>query len=192
MAKILIINGHPDKESFCFHLAQTYHKAASSTKSESKLIHLIDLNFNPILKSGYRLKSELEPDLVKTQQAILHADHLVFVYPNWWGTYPALLKGFFDRAFLPGFAFKYRKDSPFWDKLLKGKSARLIVTMDTPNWYYFFVNKSPGHNSMKKAILEFSGIEPVKITSFGPIKSSTLEKRKQWIQEVERLGQNNK
>lgn len=119
----------------------------------------LDLDFNPILQNGYRLVTELEPDLVKIQQDILHADHLVFVYPNWWGTYPVLLKGFIDRVFLPGFAFKYRENSPFWDKLLKGKSARLIGTMDTPKWYYFFVNKSLGHNSMKKAILEFSSVQ---------------------------------
>lgn len=192
MKKILIINGHPDKESFCFHLAETYQSAAKAAGADCQLIHIIDLDFNPILKYGYRLISELEPDLVKTQQAIIEAEHLVFVYPNWWGTYPALLKGFFDRIFLPGFAFKYHKDSPFWDKLLKGKSARLIVTMDTPNWYYFFINRSPGHNSMKRAILEFSGIKPVCITTFGPMKSSNEKQRKQWIKEVEKLGSKNR
>ena len=57
------------------------------------------------------------------QQDILWADHLVFVYPNWWSTVPALLKGLIDRMFVPGFAFKYRENSPFWDKLLKGKTA---------------------------------------------------------------------
>ena len=188
MKKILIINGHPDKESLCFSLAESYKKGALSGGGDCKLVNLIDLSFNPILTYGYRIVSALEPDLVKIQQEIKEADHLVFVYPTWWGTYPALLKGFIDRIFLPNFAFKYHKDSPFWDKLLKGKTARLIVTMDAPKWYYWLMYRSPGHNSMKRAILEFSGISPVRITSFSPVKSSTEAKRKQWLEEVEALG----
>jgi putative NADPH-quinone reductase len=189
MKKILILNGHPDERSFCNSLAQSYKIGAESAGAHCRLVNLFDLNFNPILNHGYRLVSELEPDLLKIQQEIRNADHMVMVYPNWWRTYPALLKGFIDRVFLPGFAFKYRKNSPFWDKLLKDKSARLIVTMDTPAWYYFLVNRSPGHNSMKKGILEFSGIKPVKISSFSPVRSSDEKKRTMWLAEVEKLGE---
>jgi putative NADPH-quinone reductase len=188
MKKILIINGHPDKDSFCSELAKVYKKGADSIGVECKLIHLIDLNFDPILRYGYRQRTELEPDLLAVQQDILDSDHLVFVYPTWWGTYPALLKGFIDRVFLPKFAFKYREDSLLWDKLLKGKSARLIVTMDTPKWYYSLIYHSPGHNSMKKGVLEFCGVTPVKVTAFGPIKSSSIKMRNKWIQKVEELG----
>ena len=188
MKKILIINGHPDKESFCFALAESYKKGADTNGDQCQLVHLIDLKFNPILTYGYRLVSELEPDLLKIQQDILQADHLVFVYPNWWATFPALLKGFIDRVFLPNFAFKYHEKGPFWDKLLKGKTARLIVTMDTPRWYYWLVNRSAGHNAMKIGILEFCGIKPVKISVFAPVKSADNLKRKNWLAEVERLG----
>jgi NAD(P)H dehydrogenase (quinone) len=80
MKKILIINGHPDRESFCSALAENYKKGADLAGTDCKLVHLIDLNFNPILTFGYRKNSELEPDLVKMQQEILAADHLVFVY----------------------------------------------------------------------------------------------------------------
>jgi NAD(P)H dehydrogenase (quinone) len=189
MKKILIINGHPDKESLCFSLAASYKKGADLAGADCELVNLIDLEFNSILIYGYRQKTALEPDLLEIQQDILDADHLVFVYPNWWGTYPALLKGFIDRVFLPNYAFKYRENSPFWDRLLKGKSARLIVTMDTPKWYYWLVNRSPGHNSMKRSILDFCGISPVKITSFGPVRTSDAKKRKQWLDEAEKLGQ---
>jgi NAD(P)H dehydrogenase (quinone) len=151
---------------------------------------LIDLKFNPILIYGYRVVSELELDLVKIQQDILQADHLVFVYPNWWPTFPALLKGFIDRVFLPNFAFKYHEKGPLWDKLLKGKTARLIVTMDTPKWYYWLINRNVGHNAMKIGVLEFRGIKPVKISAFAPVKSSDDLKRKKWIAEVEKLGKN--
>lgn len=192
MKKILVINGHPDKESFCFALAESYKNGADSTSSICKLIHLIDLKFNPILTFGYRKISELEPDLIMIQKEILSADHLVFVYPNWWSTFPALLKGFIDRVFVPGFAFKYHKKDPFWDKLLKGKTARLIVTMDTPKWYYWLINKNAGHNAMRIGVLEFCGIKPVKITVFSGIKSSDDNKRKKWLQEVTNLGEHQK
>lgn len=186
--KILIINGHPDKLSFCFALAQSYNKGALSTGAECKLINLIDLKFNPILNYGYRVVSELEPDLLRAQQDILWAEHIVLVYPNWWGTYPALLKGFFDRIFLPNFAFKYHPKSVFWDKLLKGRSARLIVTMNTPKWYYWLIYRSPGNNSMQKSILQFCGISPVNITSLGVVKLSDGKKRLAWLNKVEQLG----
>ncbi len=189
MKKILVINGHPDSQSLCSGLAKSYKSGADSAGATCKLINLADLKFNPILNSGYRERTELEPDLLNIQQMIMDSDHLVFVYPTWWGTYPALLKGFIDRVFLPGFAFRYRENSVFWDKLLKGKSARLIVTMDTPGWYYYLINKSPGHNSMKKAILGFCGIGPVKVTSFAPVRSSVESTRKKWIRTVEKMGQ---
>ena len=132
MKKILLINGHPDKESLCFSLAESYQKGALASDAECKLVNLVDWDFSPILIYGYRVVSVLEPDLVKIQQDILDADHLFFLYPTWWGTNPALLKGFIDRIFLPGFAFKYHKDSHFGDKLLTEKTARLIITMDAP------------------------------------------------------------
>ncbi len=192
MKKILVINGHPDKESFCFALAESYKRGADSAGADCKLVHLVDLQFNPVLTFGYRKVSELEPDLVMMQEEILAADHLVFVYPNWWSTFPALLKGFVDRIFLPGFAFKYHDKNPFWDKLLTGKTARLIVTMDTPTWYYWLINKNAGHNAMKTGVLEFCGIKPVKISVFTTVKSSDDKKRKQWLEEVEALGKGQK
>lgn len=192
MKKVLIINGHPDKNSLCYELAESYKRGVESKSGNCTLVNLIDLKFDPILHFGYRQRTVLEPDLLNIQNEILAADHLVFVYPTWWGTYPALLKGFIDRVFLPKFAFKYRENSLLWDKLLKGKTARLIVTMDTPKWYFSLMFKSPGHNSMKKGILEFCGVKPVKITAFGPVKTSDAKKRQVWIKQIEKLGQEQK
>jgi len=188
MKKVLIINGHPDKQSFCSALASNYKLGAEQSRAKCDVVNLIDLDFDPILKYGYRKRTELEPDLVRVWNLIKEADHLVFVYPIWWGTQPALLKGFIDRLFLPNFAFRYRENSMFWDKLLKGKSARLIVTMDTPKWYYLFFYRSPGHNAMKKGTLNFCGVHPVKITTFTPLKNSTIEKRMKWLEQISRLG----
>ena len=140
-------------------------------------------------KDCYKEIQELEEDLKMAQEFIIWAEHLVFVYPTWWGTIPAQLKGFIDRTFLPGFAFKYRKDSLFWDRLLTNRSARLLVTMDAPHWYYKWAYKQPGHNMMKKTILWFCGIKPVKISEFGPIKISTETQRHKWLLKARKLGE---
>ncbi|MFV9645785.1 MAG: NAD(P)H-dependent oxidoreductase [Desulfobacterales bacterium] len=187
--KILIIQGNPDKNSFCDALAESYKKGALRTKADVKEIHVGEIDFDPFLGFGYKKEIELEQGLIDSQHMIKWADHMVFVYPTWWGTMPALLKGFIDRVFLPGFGFQFREGSVWWDKLLKGKSARLIVTMDTPPWYFRLFYGRPGHNAMKKSTLEFCGIKPVKISSIGPIKYSKKSKRISWLTQVEKLGE---
>ena len=182
--KIVVILGHPDSNSYCASLAKSYEEAASANGHEVKLLKLGDMQFDPILHHGHNKRQELEPDLVAAREAIQWASHIAFVYPIWWGSIPALLKGFFDRTFLPGYAFSYRKDSVWWDRLLAGRSADLIVTMDTPPWYYRWIYKMPGHNQMKITILEWCGIKPIKIIPLGPIRGSSDEQREKWRQKV--------
>lgn len=186
---VTIILGHPDASSYCGSLADTYADAARRAGHDVRLFRLGDIAFDPVLHHGYHQRQELEPGLLELREAITWARHLVFVYPVWWGSMPALLKGFFDRTFLPGYAFKYRDNSPFWDKLLAGRSADVITTMDTPPWYYRFIYTRPGHHQIRKTILEFSGITPVRITSLGPVRYATQEKREQWRRKVEKLAQ---
>lgn len=192
MKKILIINGHPDAESFNAALAEAYKKGAIESGAEVKEIVVRELQFNPNLQFGYRKRTELEPDLLEAQAKIKWAEHLVWIYPVWWGSLPAILKGFIDRTFLPGFAFEKRENSVWWDKLLKGKSARIISTLDQPAWYYWLVYRQPSHNAMKKLTLQFSGINPVKITTIGPLRLSKDSYRANWLKKVEKLGFNNK
>ncbi|MDZ4072371.1 MAG: NAD(P)H-dependent oxidoreductase [Sediminibacterium sp.] len=190
--KILIINGHPNKESLNFAFAAAYKKGALETNAEVKELVIANLHFNPNLTFGYQKRTELEPDLLHAWEQILWADHLVWIHPVWWGGLPAIMKGFIDRLFLPGFAFQYKENSVFWDKLLKGKTARIITTLDQPSWYYWLVYGRPSVNQLKKSTLQFCGIDPVKITYYGIIKNSTDRKRRQWISEVEKMGRQNK
>lgn len=187
-AKIAVLLGHPDAGSYCGSLARAYADGARSAGAEVREINLGDLTFDPVLRHGYNGVQELEPDLVNAQETIGWADLLVFAYPNWWGSMPALLKGFVDRVFLPGFAFRYRENSKFWDRLLVGRSARLLVTMDTPPWYYRLVVRQPGHQMMRRAILGFSGVKPVRTTVFSPIRKSTEAARDQWLARAAALG----
>jgi len=188
MKKILVILGHPSRDSFCHALAETYIESATAAGAELRKLYLGDLMFDPILHEGYRVIQPLEPDLEKAREDIRWAQHLVFVYPSWWGGLPALLKGFVDRVFLPGFGFKFVEKALLPQKLLSGRSARLIVTMDTPPWIYRWFLSAPGHNQMRKCILNFCGIAPVKCTTFSPIKKSTDERRAGYLKAVGALA----
>ena len=190
--KILIILGHPDKESFNYGLFQAYIKGVKKSNAEIKEIQISELDFNPNLAYGYRKRMDLEPDLVASQKKLLWANHIVWVYPVWWGSVPSIMKGFLDRVFVPGFAFKKRPDSVWWDRYLKGKTAHLICTMDQPTWYYRWINKGPSHHAMKKLTMNFIGIKSVKITAIGPVRLSTDTFRQKWLNKMETLGKTNK
>lgn len=188
MKKILIINGHPNKDSFNFGIAKAYQDGALQSGAEVKEIVIADLNFNPNLQFGYQKRMELEPDLVKAWEKIQWADHLVWIHPVWWGGLPAITKGFIDRLFLPGFAFKYRENSVWWDKLLKGKTGHIITTLDQPGLYYRFFFGRPSVNQLRKSVLEFCGVKPVKVTYVGIIKTSDIKQREVWLEKIKLLG----
>lgn len=190
--KILIINGHPNKDSFNFALAEAYKIGAEIAGAEVKEIVVAELQFNPNLKYGYQKRMELEPDLLESWEKIKWADHLVWVHPVWWGGLPAITKGFIDRLFLPGLAFRYRENSVWWDKLLKGKTAHIITTLDQPGLFYRFYFGRPSVNQLKRSTLDFCGVKPVKVTYIGIVRNSLPAQRENWLNNVKKLGQKQK
>jgi NAD(P)H dehydrogenase (quinone) len=192
MKKIAIINGHPNRDSFNFGVAKAYRAGALETGAEVKEIIIKDLKFNPNLKFGYQKRMELEPDLLKAWEIIQWADHLVWIHPVWWGGFPAVMKGFIDRLFLPGMAYKYRGNSVWWDQLLKGKTAHILTTLDQPGWYYRLFFGRPSVNQLKKSILEYCGVKPVKVTYIGIIRNSKEEQHDHWLKKVKALGKKQK
>lgn len=185
---VLIILGHPRKDSFSAALAAAYGEGARLAKMNVRELVLADLNFNPNVVTVSPRNQKSEGDISHAQALISWADHLVFVYPTWWGTMPALLKGFLDRAFAPGFAFEEIEVGKRWKKLLTGKSGQLITTMDTPLWVYRWIYRTPGHNAMGKATLKFCGINPVRTLSFSPINNTTPAQRLEWLNTAKREG----
>ena len=95
--RVLVILGHPSEASLCGAIANAYLKGAQAAEHEVRFLSLGKLKFDPILRDGYNTIQALEPDLVAAQESIAWAEHIVFVYPIWWGSIPAILKGFFDR-----------------------------------------------------------------------------------------------
>jgi putative NADPH-quinone reductase len=181
MRRILVIDAHPRAASFGAALAAAYADEAAAAGSQVDRLVLRDLVFDPILRSGYASPQPLEPDLQHAQDLIRTAEHLVFVYPVWWGASPALLKGFLDRTLLPGFAFRYHPAGKGWDKLLAGRSARVINTMDWPPLAYHLVLGAPAHKAMGRATLGFCGVKPVRFTDVGSVKGSTPAQRETWL-----------
>ncbi|WP_418114160.1 NAD(P)H-dependent oxidoreductase [Vibrio scophthalmi] len=184
--KILVVNGNPKPDSFCAELANSY--IASSKHNEVKLISLHALEFDCDLTSGYDEIQALEPDLVDFQQAILWAEHVVFVLPVWWGGMPAKLKGLIDRTFLPGFAFKFLENKTMPERLLKGRTADVIVTMDSPPFYYRWFQGNPVVKQLERTILKFSGFKRVSATYIGPVINSTPVQRDKWTKQVVKLA----
>ena len=185
--KVLIVVGHPRKASFCGALARAYRKGAAQAGAELRELWLADLRFDRDVRSFDPEVQPVEKDVRQARQLIAWADHLAFVYPTWWGTMPGLLKAFLDRVLAPGFAFE---DLPGgnWRPLLRGRSADLITTMDTPGWAYRWIYRAPGHNAMKRASLGFCGIATSRVLRFGPVKDSSPEQRQAWLEATERRG----
>jgi len=185
---VLIILGHPRKDSFSGALADAYKVGALSAGVNVKQIVIAEMQFDPNVFTVSPRNQYFEKDISEAQNLISWADHLVFVYPTWWGTMPALLKAFLDRVLTPGFAFEEIHGSNNWEKLLKGKSAQIITTMDTPLWVFKWLHRSPGHNAMAKSTLQYCGISPVKTLSFSPVNDSNQETRAHWLAKAKEKG----
>ncbi|QDT64359.1 General stress protein 14 [Calycomorphotria hydatis] len=184
-----MILGHPRTDSFCGALAHAYAEGVVNAGKQVERLQLSELSFDPILKTESARDQLQEDDILRSRELIEWCDHIVFVYPTWWGTMPALMKGWIDRVFVSGWAFNVKEGALLWEKLLKGRSARLITTMDAPPLVHRLMFGSPGLTALSKAILGFCGISPVKQTTFGPIGKSTKPQRERWLNEVRTHGE---
>ncbi|KGO95079.1 NAD(P)H-dependent oxidoreductase [Flavobacterium subsaxonicum] len=181
---VYILLAHPEKQSFNGQIANEYENAARLAGHVVRRQNLGDMDFDPILWKGYAVVQELEPDLKMAQSNILWCNHWVIIYPVWWGSVPALLKGFFDRTLLPGFAFRHHTKGSLWDKLLKGRSAHLITTSDAPWWWLYFSYRNSDLNTVKRAIFYYCGITPVTHTRVGRVRFLDEDMRRQKISKL--------
>lgn len=189
---ILIIAAHPsthESESLGSAMAYAYADSARQANHEVRLLQLTQMAFDPVLHLGYKQAQALEPCLQQARTDILWADELVFVFPIWWGGMPALLKGFLDRVLLPGFAFRYEPEGAGLKPLLKGKTARLIITMDTPRWIDQWLYGSPVIRQLRYPILLLCGIRLKEVLYFSPVIKSSATQRQGWIKRVRELAQ---
>lgn len=185
--KIFILVGHPDSDSLNWTLADEYIRGAEASGHEVRRMSLSEMTFDVVLRHGYRSIQELEPDLKDFQENVRWSDHFLVIYPAWWSAMPAKLKGVFDRAWLPGFAYHFHKDGLGWDKLMKGKSASMIVTSDSIPWIQRLLFGDTT-NELKRAIFGFAGFSPIRVHQFGNIKNADINKRSKIKNKVLNLG----
>ncbi|WP_100486188.1 NAD(P)H-dependent oxidoreductase [Sporolactobacillus pectinivorans] len=185
---VLVIYAHPDRQSFN---QAIYQEVVKGLKDGGQLFDTIDLYeeaFNPVLQFSQAKKKatldseDSDPKMARYRQMIDSADHLIFIYPIWWYGMPAILKGFIDRVFISGYAYKYVHNIP--KGLLRGKSATLIYTMDSPAFYTRLFRQSIEWRSVKRPIFYFCGIRPVKRLMFPGVRTSSEKTRKKWLRKI--------
>lgn len=181
MNRTLLLFGHPDTGTWTFNhqLAAAYEKGVAAEGGTVERIDLGTLEFDPVLRTGYREKQALEPDLVRVGQAIERANHLAWFFPTYWAAPPALVRGLVDRLFLPGWAFRFEGHA-LPRGLLRGRSARVVTTMDSPGWWYRFMLHRTIHNSFGRATLAFCGVRPVRVTTIHGVRAFGESKRDAW------------
>lgn len=188
MARIAVVVGNPRQGTFSEALARAYCEGAERAGHQVEQFTLSSLTFDPILHNGFAVPQALEPDLKKAQKAIGEADHLVIIFPLWFGTLPALLKGFIERVFQPGFAITGSIKDGTYRALLAHKSARVIITMGMPGMVYRWYYGAHCAKMLRRNILEFVGFRPVRTTIFGMVEAVSNDTRSRWLTEVETLG----
>ena len=198
MSKVLIIYGHTRKQSFAHELGSSYARAAAAKGNEVRELYLCDegldkyLNYPHDMSVGMFGGQENYPQQVKDfHKLLLWADRYVFAFPLWWGLPPALVKTFIEIAFAPKVAFKYlppKGQIPRWEKLLKGKTARVLVSADSTSAYYKFFTGNAIGKAFKSNILGFCGVKTLGVNYFGSVKMSNEEKRKTWLEKASKLG----
>jgi len=182
MASALVIDGHPDARSLTAELARRYAEA----HGDARVLALRDLEFDPSLRFGYRERMTLEPDLVDAKKALHEAATVAVFTPLWWGSAPAILKGFFDRALLPQQEYRYTKLG-LPEGLLGARSGRLFLLADTP-WFAVPFTGLPAQTHIVRGTLKFCGIRSVRTHRMLGVKDASPARIDSWLSRAAALG----
>lgn len=189
--KILIVYAHPWEGSFNHAILNSITTGVNSIDREYEIIDLNKDNFNPVFTKEelalYNKGESIDPLIKKYQELISLTEHIIFIFPTWWGGVPAILKGFIDKVFLKGWAY-FLSEKGF--KIGKGlsyiKGATVITTMNTPWIYYKFVVKKSYNFLINKNFLKLCGIKKVKFFAFTGVKNSSKKRREGFLKKIEK------
>lgn len=188
MAKrILILNGHPDPRAdrFCAALCDAYAEAALAAGHEVRRLDLGSID-TPLLTQAETFASP-PPDALQTvQAAMIRAEHLVIVFPLWLGGVPAKLKALLEQVYRASFGFQVHERG--WTSRLKGRSARLVVTMGMPGAIFRWVFGGHGVKALEKGVLWLSGYGPIRRSIVGGVEAIGPRGRAKWLARMRKLG----
>lgn len=186
--RILLIDGHPDAdaERYLHALTRAYAEGARNGGHEVRCIIVSSLQFQ-LLATAADFQHGTPPDCIAAaQRDVQWADHVVLLFPLWLGSMPAKLKGFLEHLLRPGFAFSPGKRLP--QKLLAGKSARIVVTMGMPALFFRWYYRAHGLRSVERNILAFCGFRPVRSSIVGMVEGMTQRRRGRWLSRMTGYG----
>ncbi|QRF63119.1 NAD(P)H-dependent oxidoreductase (plasmid) [Variovorax paradoxus] len=188
--RILLLQGHPDTSAthFGHSLAEACARGARAAGHEIRIIHVAELDF-PLL----RTKTAWDTEAVRTvlqpaQDAILWAEHIVLFFPLWLGGMPAVTRAFLKQVLRPGFALGRPPEGVIGAKLLRGRSARIVVTMGMPALVYRWYFRAHSPKALERNTLGFVGIAPLHKTLVRQGESMGDVQREQWLRQFAVLG----
>lgn len=186
--RILILQGHPDtsERHLCHALADAYENGAKNAGRDVRVIEIAKVDLPP-LRSAREWRADAPPGAKAAQDDILWADHIVLIYPLWIGTTPALVKAFLEQVFREGFALP-KGSNPIFNKQLKGRSARIVVTMGMPAFVYRWYFGAHSLKNLERNLLRFVGFKPVNHTVLGLVEMRSNNARNRWLRKLEKLG----
>lgn len=188
--RIAVLQGHPDSKNthFGHALSNAYAEAAEQAGHEVRIIEIGKLDYTFIRSKLEWQRTDLPIELREAQHDLIWAEHWAVFYPIWLGDMPAALKAFLEHVLRPGLAHIDTKPGEKWDRLLDGKSARLVVTMATPASVYRLFYGAHTVKSLERNILKYCGISPVRTTLVGNIYKRSDRQYRKAIEQVRTLG----
>lgn len=187
--RLVILDGHPDPDParFIHALANSYEQSTRASGHMVRRIDVAKLDFPVIRLRADWEGDDVPADIRAAQETIVWAQHLLILYPLWLGDVPALLKAFLEQIMRPGFAFAPTSGG-FPRKLLKGRTARLVVTMGMPAFFYRALYGAHSVKSFERNILRFVGIRPVEHLLIGNVEGDAGD-RQAWLEKLSSLGE---
>lgn len=194
--KTLIVYNHPHEGSFCSAIREAVEKGLRNGGHECRIIHLDQDGFDPVMREkdlkafvmAGRIGEEglegIDPIILKYMKKLQWAEHIVMIFPIWWMTMPAMMKGFIDKVIFPGIVYKM-EDGEMISMLSKLRQVTVITTMNTPQDIYKEVFGNSIEGSLIKGTFNKIGIHDIRWISLNMVKQSGDEKRWLWLDEIE-------
>ena len=194
MSKICVLHGHPDssKPHFCKALGDAYIEGAREGGHQISEIVLGDLAFEFLRSPDAFDRSPAEP-VLSERMKIAEADHLLVVFPLWMGSAPALLKAFLEQCACGGFFLGAAETANEFPKaLMKGKSARLVLTMGMPGLIYRIWFGAHSVKELEQGLFKLAGFKPVHHTIYGGVGEDSEPRHQKWLEEMREFGRHAK
>ena len=185
---VLVVLGHPRPGSFNHALAEAAVARLRADGHEAIFRDLYQERFDPVLPAGeIAAGAYLDPVLAGHCRDLAACDGLVVVHPNWWGQPPAILKGWVDRVFRAGVAYRFEEGDSGEGvpvPLLLARAALILNTTDTPPERERAEFSDPLDTIWRNCILRYSGVRTVVRRTYGVVVTSTPEARRRWLDDA--------